>query len=237
MSKESNMIIWLASYPRSGNTYFRVLLKHYFNIDTFSVYDETIPIGKEFIKDLVGVGEQTTPVDEKIRSNNTSIIKTHDLPQDDYSAIYIVRDGRDALVSYAHYILSRDINDKGGFINKFNLILNELVETDNYFGGWGDHTLSWMQRASNTVVIKFEELVQTQDPYTIVSNALKKVEYPVTLRDESATIPSFDDLHNLWPAFFRKGKIGAWKTEMLEETQDLFWKRYDKAMEVAGYQR
>ena len=32
------MIVWLASYPRSGNTYFRILLNHLYGIKTPMAY-------------------------------------------------------------------------------------------------------------------------------------------------------------------------------------------------------
>lgn len=36
------MIIWLALYPRSGNTFFRLLLKAAFDQSTFSIYDDKL---------------------------------------------------------------------------------------------------------------------------------------------------------------------------------------------------
>ena len=37
-------------------------------------------------------------------SNKVYFVKTHELPSDDSPAILLVRDGRDAMVSFAHYI-------------------------------------------------------------------------------------------------------------------------------------
>lgn len=34
------MAIWIVSYPRSGNSYFRVLLQDFYNIRTFSLSKE-----------------------------------------------------------------------------------------------------------------------------------------------------------------------------------------------------
>jgi hypothetical protein len=50
-------------------------------------------------------------VDAARSSQETLLVKTHDLPDDDSPALYLVRDGRDALVSYAHYIfIERNVN-------------------------------------------------------------------------------------------------------------------------------
>jgi len=39
------MIVWLASYPRSGNTALRVLLNRVFGLETLSLYDDRTDIG------------------------------------------------------------------------------------------------------------------------------------------------------------------------------------------------
>ncbi len=41
------MIVWLASYPRSGNTFFRIILNSIFGIKTYSVYDDIIDISAD----------------------------------------------------------------------------------------------------------------------------------------------------------------------------------------------
>lgn len=48
------MIIWLASYPRSGNTYFRMLLNHIYGIKTRSVYDDPLLANLKGSSELVG---------------------------------------------------------------------------------------------------------------------------------------------------------------------------------------
>ena len=34
------MVVWIASYPRSGNTLLRMLIRYGFGMSTFSVFDE-----------------------------------------------------------------------------------------------------------------------------------------------------------------------------------------------------
>ena len=36
------MVVWIASYPRSGNTLFRMLLRYRFGASTFSVFDDPL---------------------------------------------------------------------------------------------------------------------------------------------------------------------------------------------------
>ena len=83
--------IWLASHPRSGNTPLRIMLNECFRIVAGSKYDESL--GNPSLRHLIGI-------DGTSRSN---VIKTHDYPEEDCPAIYLVRDGRAGIVSYFHY--------------------------------------------------------------------------------------------------------------------------------------
>jgi hypothetical protein len=47
------MVIWLASYPRSGNWFARIAFKHLFGLTTNSVYDENRPNDRP-LRDLIG---------------------------------------------------------------------------------------------------------------------------------------------------------------------------------------
>ena len=41
------MIVWLASYLRSGNTLLRTILNRFFGVRTFSLYDDHTDIGAD----------------------------------------------------------------------------------------------------------------------------------------------------------------------------------------------
>ena len=83
------MIYWLASFPRSGNSFFRRVCRYNFKFIVYSKYTEKkAPVDQET---LIKMAKSPEPY----------VVKTHDLPMDDAPAIYLVRDGRDALISYA----------------------------------------------------------------------------------------------------------------------------------------
>ena len=123
------MIIWLASYPKSGNTFLRTLLTSYFftkdgnfsfevlkNIKQFpdnGVFEKLgidISNEKEVIKNYIKVQEETNKRDgQAIR-----FLKTHSTLQDMdgykftdlnncLGAIYIVRDPRNIATSYSNH--------------------------------------------------------------------------------------------------------------------------------------
>ena len=120
------------------------------------------------------VGHVHMDSDDEAMSNASElyVVKSHDLPGgDDYLAIWLVRDGRDALVSCARYILSFEgeagTNGSASVDDvAFRHTLYDLIALNAPFGGWGPNVLAWTQRAALTTVVKFEDLVE--DPLGIL---------------------------------------------------------------------
>ena len=96
------MIVWLASYPRSGNTALRILLKAKFGLSSYSEYGDPLDIAAN-PGGSAAVGHVTHGLDpeeflqEARKSRKTYLIKTHGHPTDGSKAIYVVRDGRSAI--------------------------------------------------------------------------------------------------------------------------------------------
>ena len=118
LSADEPRPIWLASYPRSGNTFLRLILNQVFGLRTASVYKaetrswEVAP----GLVEIIGHYEEVSPSQPRIEAPR--IVKTHDGPSDEGPAIYIVRDGRSSIVSYFHYL--RDIE-------LLNIALEDIV--------------------------------------------------------------------------------------------------------------
>ena len=230
------MIIWLASYPRSGNTFFRLLLWHYYGMETYSVYDDKPLQERQVIWEIVGHKPRSMSVEEMTVADETFFVKTHDFPSDGLPAIYLVRDGRDALVSYAHYILSFENQGGAGNLETvFQDTLHDLIAYTASFGGWGANVMAWAQRPAPTAIIKFETLVTSSDPLAIIREAMGKIDCPLEPVKTGSTHPTFDELHRQMPKFFRKGRIGDWKNVMPLELQTLFLERYGEALKLMGY--
>ena len=235
------MILWLASYPRSGNTFFRAILKHVYGMPSVGMYEldrkpSLVEMATRHNIDRVVdfLPEDISSFTEMVVSHRVHVVKTHELPREDHPAVYLVRDGRDALVSHTHYLLQYDWElPPEERPPRFNEALRMLIETHS-FGGWSGNVLAWLARITPTAVVKFEDLIRT--PVECAEEALKRVScHPPPRRADRA--PTFGELQAADPQFFRKGRVGAWREEMPDDLHDLFWYRHAEAMKRMGYQR
>ena len=126
------MIVWLASYPKSGNTWVRLFLRSYLSKDK-EVFNINQKPGDEFkinrfpnykiLKEMqissnhfFEIAKNWITIQEKINLNNKlNILKTHNAlctingskftnKENTIGAIYIVRDPRDVAVSFSHHL-------------------------------------------------------------------------------------------------------------------------------------
>tara|TARA_B100000989_G_scaffold292478_1_gene268467 strand:- start:650 stop:1486 length:837 start_codon:yes stop_codon:yes gene_type:complete len=178
------MIIWLASYPKSGNTLLRSILGSYFyssdgEIKFNDIYKiEQFPAIKHFKDINIDVSDEKKVFKNFInaqihineKNNKLKFLKTHsslakingcnftDL-KNTFAAIYIVRDPRNIVSSFAHhYDLNIDeatdvMLDSGRW-----LLRNELV-FKTFLASWNINYNSWKQLKDKVLFIKYEDLI------------------------------------------------------------------------------
>src|ERR1043166_1341802 len=106
------MIIWLASYPRSGNTFLRIVLNRLYGISTYSIYDDNDPVAQRVGPDLLGYRPKPNCRELMANGPNLFFTKTHKRRKGDTNpVIYLVRDGRDAVVSQARLKMSEQLSE------------------------------------------------------------------------------------------------------------------------------
>ena len=215
-------VTWLASFPRSGNTLLRVVLKNCFGISSPSIYgdgDFADPVLARMVG-LEAVGPDVQAFIRNARAQGRRLfVKTHELPgADHHPAIHMVRDGRSALVSRRHY--QRDILDQPR-------PLADIIAEPGA-GSWSAHVKAWMIRP-NTLTLRYEKLA-AGDPVPLAAIA------DFTGRPQIAPFDiSFARLHAMDPAFFRAGNDAANIAEMTGEDRALFERLHGQTLRTLGY--
>ena len=208
-------ITWLASYPRSGNTFVRTILFNCFGIKTASIYPNDLG-RRKVLEDFVGHIEHNEDKSITFQKNTIPIIKTHKLNKDNNKAIYVVRDGRAASISLWHFYAEK--------ISKKDIILGNTI-----FGTWKDHLHSWAPlKRPNTLCIKYEDILTNfETVLTSISDFLNKdiINNKLPSRD---TIALFD---GKWV----RSKTD-WRENMSSKELDLFNEVNYSALEDYGYE-
>jgi len=228
------VIVWLASYPRSGNTFLRMVLHRLYGVATYSVYEDDDPVAQRVSPGLVGY--RPKPEDRAAMRDSAEVFftKTHKRRKaDGHRAIYLVRDGRDAVVSRARLRASQHTAADGGDRGVFEAFLREEI-TRPYLDGqpssgtWGGNVLSWLSAArAPTALLRYEDLIA--DPRGSVERAVSSL-LPDLAPNADARIPTFADLHGVDRHFFRRGTVGSHRDEMPPELHELFWAQPENAV-------
>jgi hypothetical protein len=186
------MIVWIASYPRSGNTLTRTIFKNVFGIETYSDEKKPDQVWKE-TRDIVGHVEFNGSWQEVYKqmksSNKVYYVKTHLPPLDDSPAIYIVRDGRMSSVSYYHYM--------NRFFPEANRTILDILVGNDYYEDWTTHFNYWNPiNRENTLLVKFEDILSKSE------QIIARIEDFLDIKRVSEWKNPFDDLSNKDPKFF-----------------------------------
>lgn len=223
------MIVWLASYPRSGNTFLRVILNKVFEIQTFSIYDDLGDIGADKQTSEI-VGHQYLPesfdLETARKEEKQYFIKTHELlderVNDEDKVIYLIRDGRACSASYTKH---------QNIYSSKNKQYIDTIYGNASMGSWGEHIRSWdPKNRKNTLIIQFEEFIKDPESFVnVISNYINVA--PV-----NNSIPSFDELKTINSKFFRTGKINAWEDVYGDEEHISFWLNNYSQMKEFGYE-
>ena len=178
------MIIWIASYPKSGNTYLRSFISSYFfskkgkfdfNLLLNVLQFPSVKFTKKNLNSKLEASQNWIYNQKQFFSGeNIHFIKTHNT-LDQYEgnnftsknlslgAIYIVRDPRNLITSMTHhYSLNYDEAYKK-LIDQNASLLERSLENDfsnfTFLGSWSSHYKSWKNSKDfETLFLKYEDL-------------------------------------------------------------------------------
>ena len=223
---------FVASYPKSGNTWLRFIIANLMTEDvevTFRNIDRFVP-EPDFA---------TYSLDD-VRGSR--IIKSHwpyfpVFPR----FIYVVRDPRDVVVSHYHFSVKHAW---------FRGPIEEFVGSRQRFGDWGTHVRGalneLLHRPSDVLMLRYEDMLD--DPHRAVEKVAsflhlqpspETVERVVGLTTFK-TLKKNERLHGgMFSAadggFFRSGRTGQWQTEVPDSVVRALEEKYGELMKRCGY--
>ena len=182
------MIIWLASYPKSGNTWVRYFLASLIYSNQGKVGLEKLgfimqyPKRDQFEKlvtsfdDFNQIKKNWINSQNLINSDNKlNIFKTHhvlcSLGKDNFTdkkntlgAIYIVRDPRNVISSILYHFNLSNTEEALNFIQTEDKFIGNVKNKVNYplhtlIGSWKTNYNSWKFSGKNFLLVKYEDLI------------------------------------------------------------------------------
>lgn len=234
IKQSSDNDIFIAGFPKSGNTWMQ-------NLIVGLLYG----VNTSFLPDIL-TQELVPDVHGKVyykRFNKIVFFKTHDLPQKHMKrVIHLVRDGRDVMVSY--YAMNK-------VLRKETTLKEMIVDGKNIYPcRWHTHTRKWLDNPYNAeiLIVKYEDLLN--NPYQELKEILNfsGIERSDEMIHQSINGNSFNEMkrkekefgwnNKNWDKkenFIRKGKKGTYKKEMPEELITYFEKEAQLELECFDY--
>ena len=283
------MFIWLASYPKSGNTLVRAMLSSYFFSKDGKFNFELIKNIKQFphigifeklginIKDEKEILKNYIKAQESINQKNSiQFLKTHSYlfninnnPFTDLNntlgVIYIVRDPRNVVTSYAHHnsISIEDSAERlthsieyGGNVGSDHISDRSKV----YMGSWSSNYNSWksFDNIGKYLLIKYEDIISNKEKTLLeilnFIHQLKGINFSADKKKIENVISStnFDKMKDLEKKegfieakvnpktgkkipFFNLGSKNIWKNNLDETIKNKIENSFKKEMSELGY--
>ena len=225
--------IFIAGYPRSGNTWMQYLIAGVtLGLDVRLTPDSLV---QALIPDVHSTRFYR-------RFATPTFIKTHHLPRAEYRrVIFLVRDGRDAMVSYFHFL---------AVLGNLQDPLTLVKTGEGLFPcRWHEHVEAWLANpyGAEMIMVRYEMLMED------TVNELRRIcDFAGLVRERSlleriSQQSTFEAMRERerklgwvgsWPkdkAFVRRGIIGSFKDEMSESILQAFMEFSRSALSRLGY--
>ena len=148
---------FLVSYPKSGNTWVRVLIANLLNDDpekeiAFHNVGEFIPDSHNPRQRAYIKGEEPGFSDQPIQ-----VVKSHDRYKKHFKnkkVIYLVRSGGNVISSFYHYLNAR---------SEAGVSFKDIIQgrASHSFGGWFSHVSKWISANNKKILfIQYEKMRQ-----------------------------------------------------------------------------
>ena len=198
------MIIWLASYPKSGNTWVRLFLNSLLyekedKVDINNIQIQQFPNKKHFVnivddlKDIKKTLNNSLNAQYKINlDNKVKIFKTHSAlwksedstftnNDNTLGVIHIVRDPRNIITSIKNHYGKDNYKEALNFMKDEKKFIGSKKITEEFdiptlISSWSNHYKSWKKFKKNYLLIKYENLLENPKfEFLKITEFLKKI--------------------------------------------------------------
>lgn len=270
-------ILWLASYPKSGNTWMRAFLHNVIHdrggpLDLNAISRTAMmDAGRRYYEPFLTKPWEEMDAEDVVRLRprvqramaeskpGTVLVKTHSMltglsgtpshdPDLTLGAIYIVRDPRDVVVSYADHLgvtidstidsmatpdAMTEVSDKG---------------VAEFLGTWSQHVSSWTAQEGATVThVRYEDMLARPKqtfghvvsflhldvPASVVRKAIENTAFDKLTRQEARK--GFGERSHKQEKFFRKGRSGGWRAILSDAQRARIEADHGAVMRRFGY--
>ena len=239
--REDDVVI--VSYPRSGSTWLRFIFA---NLIRNTVGDGSTSVDFLFVQRFMpaisaeiqrkGVDYEALPSPRIMRTHSLYI---KEIPK----VIYLMRDGRDVLVSYYMYFKKSNVFE-GSFAD---FLVSNMRGVE-----WDQHVTSWLYNNSslrNVCVVKYEDLLKTpvleverlaafiglECGRDQIHKAVHESSFEKMRQVEENTGLGFFSGRNDQIPFVRKGESGTWKKVFGEKDKARVKEMYGNVLLRTGY--
>ncbi len=178
------------------------------------------------------------------RHQTPMYFKTHDLPHREYRrVIYLLRDGRDVMVSYYHHLRA---------LNGDDLDFSEIVRTGRHLSPskWHDHVNAWRSNpfGAEILTVRYEDLLENPVDQLRRVCEFAGIERSAQLLEHVSRKSSFSKMREkegktgwanpAWPRsrfFVRRGEAGSFKDEMPEDVLAVFMVQAGDTLRACKY--
>lgn len=182
------MIIWIASYPKSGNTFIRSFLASYLFSDTgkfdfdllYNILQfPSLKFSKTDLFSKKDAAQNWIYNQNFFFNNKDTFLKTHNTliefegykftsPKQTKGAIYIVRDPRNVVLSMSHHYSLTYEESFEKMINNEASLLEKTFNNDHsnftFLGSWSNHYKSWRDNNEFKVLfLKYEDFEENAE--------------------------------------------------------------------------
>ena len=280
------MIIWLASYPKSGNTLLRSILGTYFFSEDGSFdFQYTYKIGQfphlDYFKRIgVDISDNQEILKNYIEAQNSfnqenkavKFFKTHSVFFDyknknikfsnfanTLGAIYIVRDPRNVVTSFARH-MNLSIDEATDQICNNDLFTHRTdIHPETFMSSWNMNYISWRGLGKKVLLIKYEDLSGEKKKKTLLkvfdflsTLGMSKKSFNISKLNKVIKSTEFNKMKELENkdgfreatidsntgkriTFFNQGPNNKWKNNLDEKNRKKIEHIFKKEMTDLGY--